>query len=67
MASCCDGAVTRYIIVTAFGFLGEQHGEDFARRLITEAGITLDNEEDAKIIDGLGEEFREMVKALTSA
>ncbi|WP_390240888.1 hypothetical protein [Vibrio sp. R78045] len=67
MASCCDVAVTRFILVTAFGFLGEQHGEDFARRLICEAGISLDNKDDAKIIADLGDEFLKMVKALTRA
>ncbi|EGR4213937.1 hypothetical protein DDN60_15485 [Vibrio cholerae] len=66
MSNCCNLALTRFIVATAMGFCGEQHGEDFARRLIIDAGISLENEEDAKVIDELGDEFRDMVKRFTS-
>lgn len=66
MANCCDKTLTTYIVSTAYGFCGEQHGEEFARRLILEAGISLKNKDDAKEINKLGEDYVAMVRRFTS-
>lgn len=63
MAKCCEDAVTTYVIATALGFRGEQEGDDFARRMIVDAGISLTL--DKKVIDNFGEEARAMIIEFT--
>lgn len=63
MAKCCEEAITIYVIATALGFRHEQHGDDFARRMIVDAGISL--KRDRRIIDKLGEDARLMVAEFT--
>ncbi|MGR5367024.1 hypothetical protein [Photobacterium damselae] len=43
----------------------EQHGEEFARRMILDASISMENDDDAKIAKNLGSEYVEMVKKFT--
>lgn len=64
MAKCCDKAITTYIVCTAHEFCGEHGGEDFARKMIKDAGISMKNKNDAKIIKGLGEQYIETVNKL---
>lgn len=65
MAKCCDANLTTYIVCTAHEFCGEQYGEDFARTMISGAGISMENEQDAKIIKSLGKQYVETIKRLT--
>ncbi|MEZ8198334.1 hypothetical protein [Vibrio splendidus] len=65
MAKCCDKSVTIYIVCTAHGFCGEQHGEDFARKMLSDAGISMANQQDAEIIQSLGQEYIDTVNRLT--
>lgn len=65
MAKCCDKSLTTYIVCTAHEFCGEQHGEDFARKMLTDAGISMRNANDAEIITSLGEQYIDTVKRLT--
>ena len=65
MAKCCDDAVTTYVIATALGFRYEQHGDDFARRMIVDAGISLIR--DREIIDKFGEDASSMIAEFTKS
>ncbi|EKF9638135.1 hypothetical protein [Vibrio vulnificus] len=65
MAKCCDKSVTTYIVCTAHDFCGEQHGEDFARKMLSEAGISMANQQDAAIIKSLGQQYVDTVNRLT--
>ncbi|MGF1827533.1 hypothetical protein [Vibrio splendidus] len=66
MAKCCDNKVTTYIVCTAHGFTGEQFGDDFARRMLVDAGISMSNENDAEVIKSLGQHYVDTVKRLTN-
>ncbi|MCY9866441.1 hypothetical protein OTK49_28280 [Vibrio coralliirubri] len=65
MPKCCDKILTSYIVCTAHEFCREQYGEDFARNMLKDAGISMSNEDDAEIITSLGEQYIETVKRLT--
>ncbi|MDA0152190.1 hypothetical protein OH460_07750 [Vibrio sp. Makdt] len=65
MAKCCDKSVTVYIVCTAHGFCGEQHGETFARQMLSDADISMANQQDAEIIKSLGQEYVDTVNRLT--
>lgn len=67
MAKCCDKKVTTYIVCTAHGFTGEQFGDNFARRMLVEAGISMSNEKDAEVISSLGKQYIDTVNRLTSS
>ncbi|EOW9224809.1 hypothetical protein ACN26P_003341 [Vibrio cholerae] len=60
-----DDDVTRYIVCTAHHFCGEQHGEDFARRMLLEAGVSMENANDARVVASLGDDYVETVRRLT--
>ncbi|AHJ02699.1 hypothetical protein D5E87_21850 [Vibrio parahaemolyticus] len=66
MKKCCGKTVTTYIVCTAHEFCGEQHGEDFARKMLNEAGIKMANKKDAEIIKSLGQQYVDTVNRLTS-
>lgn len=65
MIKCCDKSVTTYIVCTAHEFCGEQYGEDFARKMIIEAGISMQNADDAQLIKSLGQQYVDTVNRLT--
>ena len=66
VGKCCDKALTTYIVCTAHEFCGEQGGEDFARTMIKDAGISMMNQADAKIIKELGEQYIKTVNRLNN-
>ncbi|EOX1508473.1 hypothetical protein ACPD0N_003140 [Vibrio cholerae] len=61
-----DDDVTRYIVCTAHHFCGEQHGEDFARRMLLEAGVSMENANDARVVASLGDDYVETVRRLAN-
>lgn len=65
MTKCCDKSLTIYIVCTVHELCGEQYGEDFARKMLTDAGISMRNANDAEIITSLGEQYIDTVKRLT--
>lgn len=65
MSKCCEDSVTTYVIATALGFRGEQYGDNFCRRMIVEAGISLIR--DKKIIDKFGEDARTFIAECTES
>lgn len=66
MTDCCHRAVTTYIVCTAYNFTGEHLGDEFARRMLFDAGISMNNKKDALVIESLGEQYVHVVKKLTN-
>lgn len=67
MAKCCDKKLTIYIVCTAHEFSSEQFGEDFARTMLKDAGISMSNKQDAEVIKSLGQQYVDTVNRLTNA
>jgi len=62
--SALEKHLTVYIVKTAYSFCHEQDGESFALSMIRDAGISMENEDDATVLNELGQEFVDMVKRL---
>lgn len=62
MKKCCYDSLTAYIVQTAKEFSKFSGSvEDFARWMIEDAGVSMDNEDDAEVIMGLGHEYVSMM------